>query len=226
MSNTTVNQHSDLRRQLEQASDQRFGIILRQAALTATVIVAVLAFYPLTEAEVMHSGEPELQPVARQIVPLPLAPLAIQERPPVTPPAIVAVSQYDELARIQTVTERQQKVPVAKSSVPITIVQRPKADTLPHRTREEIEQVFTHNKQVISELYNEALRREPKLKGLLVLKMTIVPSGEVTDCEVVSSEFADEELLRNLVDRVRRFRFENKKVAPITTVKPIDFYPA
>ncbi len=94
------------------------------------------------------------------------------------------------------------------------------------RSREEIELVFDKNKGAIFALYNRALRADPSLEGKLVLRLTIAPSGEVTFCEIVSSELEDSELERKLVQRVRLFRFEAKDVEAITTTKPIDFFPA
>ncbi len=94
------------------------------------------------------------------------------------------------------------------------------------RSREEIEMVFDKNKGAIYALYNRALRRDPSLQGKLVLRLTIEPSGAVSLCEVVSSELVDEELQRKLVQRVKLFRFAKKDVAPVTTTKPIDFFPA
>ncbi len=94
------------------------------------------------------------------------------------------------------------------------------------RSREEIELVFDRNKGAIFALYNRALRQDPSLEGKLVLRLTIAPNGEVTMCEVVSSELGDPELERKLVARVKLFRFEAKDVEAITTTKPIDFFPA
>lgn len=94
------------------------------------------------------------------------------------------------------------------------------------RSREEIELVFDRNKGAIFALYNRALRQDPSLEGKLVLRLTIAPNGEVTACEVVSSELGDPELEQKLVQRVRLFRFEARDVEPITTTKPIDFFPA
>ena len=94
------------------------------------------------------------------------------------------------------------------------------------RSREEIELVFDKNKGVIFALYNRALRMDPSLEGKLVLRLTIAPSGEVTFCEIVSSELDDLDLERKLVQRIKMFRFEAKDVESITTTKPIDFFPA
>jgi TonB family protein len=94
------------------------------------------------------------------------------------------------------------------------------------RSREEIELVFDKNKGVIFGLYNRALRNDPTLEGKLVLRLTIAPNGTVTMCEVVSSELGDPDLEAKLVARIKMFRFEAKDVEPITTTKPIDFFPA
>lgn len=94
------------------------------------------------------------------------------------------------------------------------------------RSREEIELVFDRNKGAIYALYNRALRKDPTLRGKLVLKLTIAPNGDVTDCAVVSSELSEPGFERKLVARVKMFRFEAKDVATVTTTKPIDFFPA
>jgi len=75
-------------------------------------------------------------------------------------------------------------------------------------------------------LYSRALRDNPALQGKVVLEVTIAPSGEITQCRMVSSELGDPELERKLVARVKMFRFESRDVATMTTTKPIEFFPA
>jgi protein TonB len=94
------------------------------------------------------------------------------------------------------------------------------------RSREEIERVFDANKGRIFTLYNRALRENPALQGKVVLRLTIAPDGKVTFCEIVSSELNAPDLEKALVQRVLQFQFEPKDVEPITTTKPIDFFPA
>jgi len=94
------------------------------------------------------------------------------------------------------------------------------------RSEEEIALVFDRNKSAIYALYGRALREQPDLQGKLVLQFTIAPSGEVTECRVLSSELHDPDLERKIVALVELFRFEAKDVAPITTTKPIEFIPA
>ncbi len=105
--------------------------------------------------------------------------------------------------------------------------QRTGASDKASRSREEIERVFDANKGRIFTLYNRALRENPALQGKVVLRLTIAPDGRVTFCEIVSSELGDAELERGLVQRVLQFQFEARDdVEPITTTKPIDFFPA
>jgi TonB family protein len=94
------------------------------------------------------------------------------------------------------------------------------------RSREEIEIVFDRNKSAIYALYSRALREQPELQGKVVVQLTIAPSGEVTDCRILSTELEDAELERKLVARIRMFRFEDKDVEAMTTTKPIEFFPA
>jgi protein TonB len=94
------------------------------------------------------------------------------------------------------------------------------------RSREEIEIVFDRNKSAIYSLYSRALREQPELQGKVVVQLTIAPSGEVTDCRIVSTELNDAELEKKLVARIRMFRFEARDVEAMTTTKPIEFFPA
>jgi TonB family protein len=95
----------------------------------------------------------------------------------------------------------------------------------PSRSQEEIALVFDRNKGAIYALYGRALRDTPDLQGKLVLEFTIAPSGEVTECHIVSSELKNADLEAKIVARVKLFRFEAKDVAAITTTKPIEFVP-
>jgi protein TonB len=114
----------------------------------------------------------------------------------------------------------------AAAAQPAADVERSGRSLKASRTREEIELVFDRNKSAIYALYTRALRDKPTLQGKVVLEITIAPSGEVTDCRVVSSELADAELERKLTARVRMFRVESRDVATMTTTKPIEFFPA
>jgi len=115
---------------------------------------------------------------------------------------------------------------VAAAAAPAAEARRTGKSSQASRTREEVELVFDRNKSAIYSIYARALRDNPALAGKVVLEVTIAPSGEVTQCRVVSSDLGDAELERKLVARVKMFRFEARDVAPMTTTKPIEFFPA
>jgi len=86
--------------------------------------------------------------------------------------------------------------------------------------------VFDKNKGAIYALYQRALRDNPAMQGKVVVELTISPSGDVTAARIVSSELNDPEFESKLLARIRLFKFEARDVAPLTTTKPIDFFPA
>jgi hypothetical protein len=96
----------------------------------------------------------------------------------------------------------------------------------PSRTDEEIQIVFDRYKAALYRLYNKELRRDPTLKGQIVLRLTIEPNGNVSLCQLHSTDMNAPDLSAQIVDRVRGFNFGAKEVPAVTIVYPIDFLPA
>lgn len=97
----------------------------------------------------------------------------------------------------------------------------------PGRTDEEIQIVFDRYKATLYRIYNKELRKDPTLRGKLLLKITIEPAGEVSMCLVESTDLGSDYLVTQIVDRVKRFNFGPKEDVPVTTILyPIDFLPA
>ncbi|MFY9511201.1 MAG: AgmX/PglI C-terminal domain-containing protein, partial [Rubrivivax sp.] len=94
------------------------------------------------------------------------------------------------------------------------------------RSIEEIKLVFERNKGAIYALYNRALRDDPSLQGKVVLKLSIAPSGAVTDCRIESSELKAAELEAKLLARIRQFDFGAKDVDVMVVTWPVDFLPS
>jgi len=95
------------------------------------------------------------------------------------------------------------------------------------RTDEEIQIVFDRHKSALYRLYNRELRKNPTLKGQMVLRMTIEPDGSVSMCEVKSSQLKSSTLSSQVVSRVRGFDFGAKEgISAVTIIYPIDFLPA
>ena len=95
------------------------------------------------------------------------------------------------------------------------------------RTDEEIQIVFDRYKAALYRLYNRELRRDPTLRGQLVLRLTIEPDGSVSMCQIQSSDMDAAVLAERVVARVRNFDFGAKEdIVAITIVYPIDFLPS
>ncbi len=95
------------------------------------------------------------------------------------------------------------------------------------RTDEEIQIVFDRYKAALYRMYNRELRRDPTLRGQIVLKLTIEPDGSVSMCELHSSSMDAPELAAQVVERVKLFDFGAKEdIVAVTIIYPIDFLPA
>ncbi len=95
------------------------------------------------------------------------------------------------------------------------------------RTDEEIQIVFDRYKSALYRLYNRELRKDPTLRGQMVLRLTIEPDGSVSMCEVQSSDMNAPLLSEQVVGRVRNFDFGAKDgIVSMTIIYPIDFLPA
>lgn len=124
-------------------------------------------------------------------------------------------------------------VKVTRASSSIAAVGTPGGDRpvagdvgMPGRTDEEIQIVFDRYKSALYRLYNKELRRDPTLKGQVILKLTIEPDGTVSLCELKASDMNAPELTVQVVERVKGFDFGAKAVPAITILYPIDFLPA
>jgi len=105
---------------------------------------------------------------------------------------------------------------------------RPLSDSPgPSRTDEEIQIVFDRYKAALYRIYNRELRVDPTLRGKMVLRITILPGGDVSFCAIESTDLNSSALKTEVVARVKRFNFGAKEGVPtITILYPIDFLPA
>ena len=95
------------------------------------------------------------------------------------------------------------------------------------RTDEEIQIVFDRYKAALYRLYNRELRKDPTLRGQMVLRLTIEPDGSVSLCALESSNMNAPVLAQQVVDRVLGFDFGAKDgIVAMTIIYPIDFLPA
>ena len=95
------------------------------------------------------------------------------------------------------------------------------------RTDEEIQIVFDRYKAALYRMYNRELRKDPTLRGQIVLRLTIEPDGSVSFVALQSSDMDAPALAQQVVDRVGTFDFGAKEgIVAVTIVYPIDFLPA
>jgi outer membrane biosynthesis protein TonB len=95
------------------------------------------------------------------------------------------------------------------------------------RTDEEIQIVFDRYKATLYRIYNRQLRKDPTLRGKILLRISIETNGAVSLCKVESTDLASPELVAKIVARIKRFNFGAKEGVPaITILYPIDFLPA
>lgn len=95
------------------------------------------------------------------------------------------------------------------------------------RTDEEIQILFDRYKSALYRIYNTELRKDPTLRGKMVLRVTIEPDGVVSACAVESSNMDAPQFASQIVERVRKFNFGPKEGVPrMTILYPIDFLPA
>ncbi|MGD8702252.1 MAG: AgmX/PglI C-terminal domain-containing protein [Desulfosarcina sp.] len=97
----------------------------------------------------------------------------------------------------------------------------------PGRTDEEIQIVFDRYKATLYRIYNKELRKDPTLRGKILLRIRIEENGSVSLCKVESTDLASPELVKRIVARIKRFNFGFKEgVLTLTILYPIDFLPA
>ena len=94
------------------------------------------------------------------------------------------------------------------------------------RSIEDVRLVFERNKGAIYAIYNRALREEPGLQGKVVVRLTISPTGQITDARLESSELKTPDLEAKLLARIRQFDFGAKDVAELSISYPLDFLPS
>jgi hypothetical protein len=94
------------------------------------------------------------------------------------------------------------------------------------RSEASIRQVFEQNKSAIFALYHRALRTNPNLQGKMVFKITINADGQMTACELLSSQLGDPELEKKLLTKIRQLNFGMQNVAPLTMTYALDFVPS
>ncbi len=96
---------------------------------------------------------------------------------------------------------------------------------LPSRSVEEAAQVVKAQKGVLYAKYSEALKRDPRLKGTVVVEMAIEPSGQVSQVSIKASEIGDVDFLSAVRSVFLQTRFSQQPVATLVLTYPFLFQP-
>ena len=128
-----------------------------------------------------------------------------------------ALNRYEHQAKQQ---EAQQTIQKAEKEVHL--------QTLNTRKSEEIQSSFSREAPAFYAIFNRAVRENHNIgAGKIVVSLTIAPDGLVTDCQLVSSTFADSALEAKVIQRVKLMHFSAKDVQVFTYPNfPIIFSPS
>jgi periplasmic protein TonB len=94
------------------------------------------------------------------------------------------------------------------------------------RTDEELKRILDAAKARITAVYYRALDDDPTLQGRMVFKLTIDPSGSVSNVQVISSAIKNDDLQRKITALLRGLNFGARDVAVYTQTVPIDLFPS
>ncbi len=92
------------------------------------------------------------------------------------------------------------------------------------RDPETLRAVVAANMGRITYIYNKYLKRNPNLQGKVSLDITITASGLVSKVEVVETTINDREFINELVNAVRRWRFDPIERGTVVVNYPFVFY--
>lgn len=73
------------------------------------------------------------------------------------------------------------------------------------REAEHVTRIVLNHNRSIQDCYKQALKKEPDLKGKVVVRFTVTPGGTVEHVEVISSTIDYEPMVRCIVNRIHRW---------------------
>ena len=91
------------------------------------------------------------------------------------------------------------------------------------RSARELNVVLERNKGRIDNVYQRALRQDPTLGGKVVVRLTIAPSGEVQEVQIVSSEIQSDDFLAKLKTLLKGLNFGQRDTPTVIANYPLDF---
>jgi TonB family protein len=94
------------------------------------------------------------------------------------------------------------------------------------RSNRAIARIVAAHTGAIRYAYNRELRKNPALRGKIVLTFTISPEGQVTECRVEESAMNWPPLEQSLVRMVKKWEFPEIPEGDVTVSYPLVFFPS
>ncbi|PCJ22227.1 MAG: hypothetical protein COB04_00260 [Gammaproteobacteria bacterium] len=130
------------------------------------------------------------------------------------------------VAGVSSALEAQETTEVTSSIADIeAIISDRNSKRESRRTPEDIRRVFDLNKSSLYALYQRALRKDPSLEGSVVFHIVVEPDGQISLCEIVSSELESDSLNRKIIAKIRLFNFGPNQVETWDDTFSVDFFP-
>ena len=123
----------------------------------------------------------------------------------------------------QTDLEDHTTVEVQDQALENTIEALPEPPPIPSRDLAEISRIIETEKDRLYILYKRALRDDPGITGKIVLRITIEPDGNVSNCKVASSDLHAAKLEGQIRRRVSHINFGPEDVSTTTTDYAMEF---
>lgn len=96
-------------------------------------------------------------------------------------------------------------------------------DAIGARSEESLRQVLVQSMGRLQYLYNKYLKIDPDMHGKLEIEATISAQGLVESAVVLSSDFSNEDFVREILAAIRRWRYESIARGQMKVVYPILF---
>lgn len=92
------------------------------------------------------------------------------------------------------------------------------------RSAKKIKEVFDQNTQTKSlKIYNDFLKKRPGIKGRIVVRITVIPSGDVKEVEIVSATTDYPEFEKAITDDLKQWKYDSGNYGDCTFTIPLTF---
>ncbi len=99
------------------------------------------------------------------------------------------------------------------------------AEALGQRSEESVRRVLAQYTGRLTYIYNKYLKHDPQLRGKMVVEVEIGANGRVLSVNLVSSTLNHPDFEREILNFVRRWRYESIDAGSVTVTYPLFFSP-